>query len=64
MPYPHIIDALRSGELFQLDITDAEIYRRRVCLITARDIPLSRAAQALIDVLLSAADSYLGEDLA
>ena len=61
VPYPHIIDALRSGELFQLDITDAEIYRRRVCLITARDIPLSRAAQALIDVLLSAADSYLDE---
>ena len=59
VPYPHIKDALARQELFLLDIIGEHVLERSVSLLTAKDIPLSRAAQALVDILLAAADEYI-----
>lgn len=58
VPYPHVKEALSQGELFTLDIEGEPVFERSVCLLTARDLPMSRAAQALVDILLAAADEY------
>lgn len=58
VPYPHIKESLLSGSLYMLDIDGEQALVRHVCLLTARERPMSRAAQALVDVLISAADDY------
>lgn len=58
VPYPIVKTSLEKGELFMLDILGEKNFERSVCLLTARDIPMSRAAQALVDMLLAAASEY------
>lgn len=58
VPYPHIKDDLANGELFMLNIIDENVLERSICLITMKDAPLSRAAQALVDILKEAANDY------
>lgn len=58
VPYPHVKEAIENGELFMLDIENEKVYERSVSLLTPRDIPMSRAAQALIDILLAAVNEY------
>ncbi len=58
VPYPHIKEDLENGRLHMLDLSGEKILERYVCLLTARDRPMSRAAQALIDILMAAADEY------
>lgn len=59
VPYPHVKNSLENGELFMLNIRDEDVFERSVCLLTARDVPMSRAAQALVDILLAEADDYV-----
>lgn len=58
VPYPHIKESLANGSLFRLDIAGETVLERYVCLLTARERPMSRAAQALVDILMAAADEY------
>ena len=58
VPSSHVQPLLGDGTLLRLNILGESDLIRPVCLITARDIPMSRAAQTLVDVLLSAADGY------
>lgn len=58
VPYPRAKDSIDSGELFVLNILGETFFERSVCLLTAKDMPMSRAAQALVDILLAAADEY------
>lgn len=55
MPYPHVKDAVEKGELFLLDIEGKTALERTAYLLTPKDVPMSRAAQALVDIILSAA---------
>lgn len=57
VPYPHAHDDLETGTLHRVSIIGERDFVRPVCLITPRALPMSRAAQALIDVLLTAARS-------
>lgn len=58
VPYPHIKESLENGSLYMLDIIGEKVLERYVCLLTARERPMSRAAQALVDILMAAADEY------
>lgn len=58
VPYPHIQESLANGSLYKLDIAGEKVLERYVCLLTARERPMSRAAQALVDILMAAADEY------
>lgn len=58
VPYPHVKKALAEGDLYMLDLTGEKVLERYVCLLTARERPMSRAAQALVDILVAAADEY------
>ena len=57
VPYPHAHEDLERGTLHHINIIGEKDFVRPVCLITPRGLPMSRAAQALIDVLLTAARS-------
>ncbi|MGM9602073.1 MAG: LysR family transcriptional regulator [Faecousia sp.] len=57
-PYPHVKEAVEQGDLFVLKMEAEKMYERTVSLLTAKDVPMSRAAQALIDVLLEASSQY------
>lgn len=54
VPFPHVKKAIEEKELFKLNIIGEKDYKRTVCLLTAKDIPVSKAAQALIDIILNA----------
>lgn len=53
VPYPHVKQAIEDGDLYQLKIQGEKDYKRTVCLLTAKDIPVSKAAKALIDIILN-----------
>ena len=59
VPYPRVLDDLEAGRLYMLELAEDKMLERYVCLLTAKDRPMSRAAQALIEVLMAAADEYL-----
>lgn len=58
VPLLHAKSAVESGELFVLNVEDAPIFQRPVCLLTASGVPVSRAARELIDTLLSKSDEF------
>lgn len=58
VPYPHIQESLANGSLYALEIEGEKMLERYVCLLTAKERPMSRAAQALVDILMAAADEY------
>lgn len=60
VPYPHVREDLMRGDLYRLRIAGEEDLKRPVCLITPKRLPMSRAASALLDILLSAARQYEG----
>lgn len=53
LPYPYIEEDVSAGNLFPLEIIGEEPFERPVCLLTSKTIPLSRAAQAFVDILIS-----------
>lgn len=58
MPYPHVREGIENGELFLLDIEGVPALERTACLLTPKDAPMSRAADALVEIILSAADEF------
>lgn len=58
VPYPHVKESIADGSLYMLDIIGEKVLDRYVCLLTARERPMSRAAQALVDILMAASDEY------
>ncbi len=57
-PYTHVREDLSSGALYRLAIKGEADYVRHICLMTPRNLPLSRAAKVLVDILLAAADEF------
>lgn len=58
VPATRIREELAGGELFRLRIAGEEDLERHICLITPRHLPMSRAAKALMEILVSAAHQY------
>ncbi|MBR3397836.1 MAG: LysR family transcriptional regulator [Lachnospiraceae bacterium] len=58
VPAPRIRKEIAEGELFRLHISGEQDLERHVCLITPRHLPMSRAAMALMEILVSAAKQY------
>lgn len=55
VPYLYVQNMIESGQLFILNIANQEPLIYPVCLLTAKNNPISRAAQALIDIVIDAA---------
>lgn len=58
VPITRIRKELADGDLLRLHISNEEDLERHVCLITPRYLPMSRAAKALLEILVSAAHQY------
>ena len=61
VPHSHVKSHLEDGTLYRLKIKGNKDLRRSVSLLTAKDIPMSRAAQTLVDVLLATTEGYPGD---
>lgn len=48
---------LEEKSILVVNLEEERVFRRTVCLLTGREIPLSRAAQVLVDILLETATS-------
>lgn len=46
---------LEEESIFVVDLAEEPVFQRTICLLTNNEIPLSRAAQAFVDVLLGEA---------
>lgn len=46
---------LEEGSILVVDLNEETAFRRTICLLTGNEIPLSRASQVFIDILLDAA---------
>ena len=58
VPYPHIREDLAEGTLLRLKIAGEADLHRMVCLVMPRHLPMSRAARALLDIIMDAAEAY------
>lgn len=46
---------LEEGSILVVDLKEERVFRRTACLLTGKEIPLSRAAQVFVDILLETA---------
>lgn len=62
VPYLYAKERIDNGSVFMLNIVDEPPLVRPVCLLTGKDIPLSKAAQTLINMLLDTANEFTDEN--
>lgn len=59
LPLPYIVNDIAQEELFPINFIGERPFEKPVCLLTSEGIPLSRAAQAMIDLLLDFKDDLI-----
>lgn len=55
---------LEEKSILAVNLEEERVFRRTVCLLTGKEIPLSRAAQVLVDTLLETAECCRNGDAA
>lgn len=59
LPLPYMINDIENGEVFPIDFIGEKPFERPVCLLTSEEFPLSKAAQAMIDLLFEMKDDMV-----
>lgn len=58
VPKDFVQNDIEDGSLTVIDLKEEDMFSRTVCLLISSEIPLSRAAQVFVDILLDAAKDW------